>query len=367
MRWSHLISAVIGGLVVAGGLAVLGVNRNRRSVTYLEGPPVAAEAGFAASSGSTLNDIYQIDAPAVVFVDAKILERFPSPFGAARAIGTSTGSGFLVDRAGDILTSYHVVAGAARTGGVTVTFENNQVRSASVIAVEPNQDLAVLRVAPAALPRVTPLRLGDSSAVRVGDPTFAIGNPFGVDRTLTSGIVSALQHQILTTDGRTIDNVFQTDQPMIPGSAGGPLLSSSGRVIGINSEVNAVVGGGGESERLSLAIPSDVAQALLQTVAHQRAITVAYLGLGASSARPSRFGAVVQGVDPRGPAGQAGIRRGDTIVKIDGIPVESISDVLTVVSTLSPDNRVQLTVRDRGHLRLLTVRLSGRPVASSPR
>jgi len=357
------VSAAIGGLVVAGAVIAFGAGERRQTITYLQ-PPAAAEAGFSPTNGLTLNDLYQNDAPAVVLVSAKILERFPSPFGSAHAVGTSTGSGFLVDRDGDILTSYHVVQGAARTGGVTVTFEGDAVRPASVIAVLPGQDLAVLRVSPSQLPPVAPLALGDSAAVRVGEPTVSIGNPFGADRTLTDGIVSALQHQLLTTDGQTIDNVIQTDQPLLAGSAGGPLIDPSGRVIGVNSEVDAVVGAGGESERIAFAIPIDVAEALLHRVAHERVIRVAYLGLGPSSAKPSRAGALVADVEPGSPAAQAGIRPGDAILRVDGIPVDSISDVLTVVSTLSPGDRVALTVRQGARLRPLTAVLGGRPATA---
>lgn len=363
LRWSHVLSAVIGGVIAAGGVLLLGADGRQRTVTYYQGSSVT-EAGFA-QSGSTLYDLYQSDAPAVVQVKADILERVTSPSGAsARALsaGTSVGSGFLVDRFGDIVTTYRVVAGAARTGGVNVTFENDAVRPASVLAVRPSEDLAILRVDPRQLPQVAPLALGDSSSVRVGDPTAAIGNPFGADRTLSPGHVAALQHEIATSDGGTVDNLIQTDQPLIAGNEGGPLLSMlTHKVIGIDSEVEAVTGDG-SAMNVTFAIPIDVAEAALQVVSHQKAIRVAYLGVGPSSAKPSKSGAVVHSVDPHGPAARAGIRSGDTIVRIGRVPVDSISDVDAVVSTLSPGDSVELAVRVHGHTKLVGVDLAGRTV-----
>lgn len=371
MRWSHFLSAVTGGLIVAGGLVISGLAGPRRTTIVYE-PPTAAQTGFASASGTSLNDLYQNDAPAVVLVSAKIVEpvpteRVPSPSGSASVSlhGTSTGTGFLVDRHGDIVTSYRVIAGAERNGGVTVTFENNRAarRSASVIAVDEAHDIAILRVQPSQLPAVTPLQFGPSTLVRVGDPALAIGNPFGIGGTFANGIVSALQHQIVAANGQTIDNVIQTDLTLFAGDEGGPLLSANtGKVIGINAEVDAVVGAGGATQPLWYAIPSDVAKAVLGTVAHQTAIQVAYLGVGSSSGKPSKSGAVVQRVDPHGPAKQAGIKVGDVIVKVDNIRVDSISDVLTVVSTLSPQSRIDLELRHHGHLRQVPVLLEGRTI-----
>ena len=371
MRWSHFLAAVVGGLIVAGGLVASGLAGPTRT-TIVQEPPIAAQTGFATASGTSLNDLYQNDAPAVVQVSAKIVEpvpteRVPAPSG-SRSVslhGTSTGSGFLVDARGDIVTSYRVIAGAQRDGGVTVTFENDRAapRNASVIAVDAAHDVAILRVAPSQLPPVDPLQLGPSTIVRVGDAALAIGNPLGVGGTFVNGIVSALQPRIVAANGQRIDNVIQTDLTLFVGDEGSPLLSANtGKVIGINAEVDAVVGAGGATRRLWYAIPSDVAEAVLRTVVHQTAVEVAYLGVGSNSGKPSKSGAVVAQVDPHGPAKQAGIKVGDTIVKVDNIPVNSISDVLTVVSTLSPQARIELELRDHGHLHQVPVLLGGRTI-----
>lgn len=359
---SHFVSALVGGLIVAGGLVAFGVTGRGQTETIVEGAPVAAQLPADSASGLTAHDIYQRDAPAVVFISAKLVEQVANPFDLfhARESNVSTGSGFLIDRRGDILTNYHVIDGADRTRGVTVRFENDIVRKASVVAVDPNNDLAVLRVDMRALNGVLPLVQGDSTSVRVGDPTFAIGNPFGVDRTLTSGIVAALQHEIQAADGRTIDNVIQTDQPIDAGNSGGPLLDGDGHVIGINSQVAT----GAASGRVAFAVPIDTADSVLARVDRQTALRVAYLGLGAGS-KPARGGAVVGSLVKDGPADRAGLRMGDSIVRVAGVPVDSISDVLAVVSTYSPGQTVTVSVRRRHHQRVVPVVLGSRTV--SPR
>ncbi|MGA9856813.1 MAG: trypsin-like peptidase domain-containing protein [Solirubrobacteraceae bacterium] len=358
---SHFAAAVVGGLLVAGGLLVTGVAGSRSTQTVVEEAPVSAQAS-ASASGLTAHDIYQRDAPGVVYVQARLVDQVQSPFDLfhSRESAVSTGSGFLVDRRGDILTNYHVIEGADRSTGVTVSFENSIVRAASVVAVDASDDLAVLRVDTRRLPAVLPLRLGDSTSVRVGDPTLAIGNPFGVDRTLSSGIISALQHQIQAVDGRTIDNVIQTDEPLLAGNSGGPLLDAQGRVIGVNSQITA--SGGAGAQRLEFAIPIDTAYAVLGRVARQQSIQVAYLGVGAASAAGTRLAGTVGKVASGGPANQGGVQPGDVIERVDGIPADSISDVLAVISTFSPGQTVSLQIRRDHHRRTIAVTLGSRRV-----
>jgi S1-C subfamily serine protease len=361
---AHFVSAVLGGLVVAGGFLIFGITGTQRIETVVEEAPVAAQTSDNPSSGLTPHDIYQRDAPGVVFVRAKLVDQVANPFDLfhARESDVSTGSGFLVDKRGDILTNFHIIEGAARSGGVTVEFENETVRAATVVAVDPNDDLAVLRVDLRRVPPVAPLQSGDSSSVRVGDPTLTIGNPFGVDRTLTSGIVSALQHQIQAADGRTIDNVIQTDQSIAAGNSGAPLLDADGRVVGINSQV--ATAGSGLSQTVSFAIPIDTADSVLAQVNAQEPLRVAYLGLTAPL-HPSRAGAVVGKVDKDGPAAASGVRTGDIIQHVEQIPVASIRDVLAVVSTYSPGQTVSLQLRRGGKSLTLPVVLGSATVPPS--
>jgi S1-C subfamily serine protease len=356
---SHFLSAVVGGLIVGAGLVVFGAAGRGRTETIVEEAPVASQpvAGASAQSGLTPHDIYQRDAPGVVYVRAKLVAPAESPFSTshAAATGTSTGSGFLVDRRGDVLTDYHVVDGADRSRGVTAEFEGDIVRRAAVIAVDPGSDLAVLHIDMRGLPTVQPLTLGESSTVRVGDPTLTIGNPFGVDRTLTSGIVSALAHRLPAADGQAIDNVIQTDQSIDAGNSGGPLLNAGGQVIGINSAVTTPKSGGRNGQTLAFAVPIDTADEILARAAHAGPARVADIGLGAGVAHDAGTGAHVSSVVRGGPAAMAGVRRGDVIERVDGDPVASMSDVLALVTTRSPGQNVVLTLR-RGHrLRTVTV------------
>ncbi len=236
---SPLVAAVLGGLVVALVFLALGVTGRRTTETIVEQAPVAAQPASSGTSTLTPHEIYVRDAPGVVFVRAQVNDQVETPFDlyGQQQSGSSTGSGFLIDRLGHVLTAYHVIQGADRSTGVTLQFGNGVTRTAAVAGEDPDDDLAVLKVDLRGLPRMQPLPLGDSTTVRVGDPTLAIGNPFGLDRTLTSGIISSLQRQIEAPDGFTIDNVIQTDAPINPGNSGGPLLDAAGRVIGINSQI----------------------------------------------------------------------------------------------------------------------------------
>jgi S1-C subfamily serine protease len=235
---SQFVAAVGGGLVVAGAFLALGVTGRRTTHTIVEESPIAVMPA-SRTSNLTPHAIYERDAPGVVFVRALVVQQVQDPFDLfpQREQSTSTGSGFLIRSDGLILSNYHVIEGADSSTGVSVQFEDGVSRTATVIGEDQNNDLALLRVDMKGVPRVAPLPLGDSSTVRVGDPTLAIGNPFGLDRTLTGGLVSALQRQIQAPNGFAINNVIQTDAPINPGNSGGPLLDATGRVIGINSQI----------------------------------------------------------------------------------------------------------------------------------
>jgi putative serine protease PepD len=354
---SHFVSAVIGGVIVGGAFAVIGVAGRQRTETIVEEAPVATPASADPGGRLTPHAIYIRSTPAVVSVRAKVIDRSDTPFGLAPSAQSnlSTGSGFLVDRQGDILTNFHLIDGADRSAGVTVQFETGVTRAAAVAAVDPADDLAVLRIDMNGLGAIRPLSLGDSSSVRVGDPVLAIGDPFGADRTLTSGIVSALQHEIQASDGQPIDNVIQTDQPLNGGNSGGPLLDASGQVVGVDSQAAT----SGSSQRMSFAIPIDTADSVLAKVDH-RALHLAYIGITAG--RAARRGAIVADVAARGPAALAGLQRGDLIERVDGIPVDAIGEVLALVATRSPGQSLALQVRQGHTRRTIDVVLGSRSV-----
>jgi S1-C subfamily serine protease len=359
---SHFISAVLGGLVVGGALLLTGVAGRSQTETIVDQAPLVAQKTTDPLSGQTPLQIYDRYAPGVVFVRAKLLEQVDSPFNMfhARESQTSTGTGFLVDRLGDILTNYHVIDGADRSKGITVEFENSLVRNASVVAVDQRNDLAVLRSDMHGVSHVAPLARGDSTLVRVGDPTLTIGNPFGVDRTLTSGIVSALQHTIEGVDGSSINNVIQVDQAPDAGNSGAPLIDANGRVVGINSQI--LTGGGEFTQRLAFAIPIDTADTILSEVNREETPKVAYLGIATPTKKKARPGAVVGVVTKDSPAEHAGLDDGDTVVKVDSLPVHSVADVLAIVSTRSPGQVVDVEFRRAHHLNTVHVTLGSRTV-----
>ena len=232
---STLVAGVLGGLVVLVLGAVLIATDvidtgDTRTVVREQAPISQPASDPSAGGGRTVQDIYRDEGPGVVFIQADGVTD-SSVFG--QEGGTATGSGFVVDDDGTIVTNAHVVDGAEK---VTVSFEEDgESIDAEVKGVDPDTDLAVVKIDPGDVEDLTVLPLGDSSELEVGDPVVAIGNPFGLQRTVTTGIVSALQRQIDAPSGFSISNVIQTDASINPGNSGGPLLDSQGRVIGINS------------------------------------------------------------------------------------------------------------------------------------
>jgi S1-C subfamily serine protease len=357
---SPFVSAVLGGLVLAAVLLVTGITGHRDTKTVFEEGPVAAEPASSTKAGLTPHEIYVRDAPGVVFVRAQEIQQVQNPFELfpEQQSSISTGSGFLIDRGGRILTNYHVVEGANRETGVTVQFEDDISRQATVVGEDPNNDLALLQVNMRGVPAVEPLDPGDSTTVQVGDPTLAIGNPFGLDRTLTSGIVSALQREIKAPNGFTIDNVIQTDAPINPGNSGGPLLDATGHVIGINSQIEIGGEGADGSVGIAFAVPINTAEAFLLRVKSGDAGKLAYLGLGGANVPGNHNGVRVQTV--MGPAASAGIERGDEVVEIDGYKVASMAELQSILDTRRPGQTATVRAFRDDHKRSFTVILGSR-------
>src|ERR1700722_16423416 len=324
------LSALLGGGIVVGIIAAAGgLGENKSTVTTVQAAPAAPSNASTHSVGLTPHAVYVKDAPGVAFVTSTIVQKSESsesPFnlfggGEAQRQGTATGSGIVIDSNGTILTNYHVVENAIK---VTVSFEKGKTVEAQVVGKDPSNDLAVLRIHPDGL-TLHPLELGTSSAVEVGDPVYAIGNPFDLERTLTTGVISALQREITAPNGFTINNVLQTDAPINPGNSGGPLLDTSGRVIGINSQIETG-GSGGGSVGIGFAVPIDTAKSEISEVEKGGTVRGAYLGLtsltidGSLSALnlPVKTGALVQSVQKGTPAERAGIRGGNVSGSTEG-------------------------------------------------
>jgi S1-C subfamily serine protease len=308
----------------------------------------------------------------VAIVTSTIVQKSESPFGLfgggeeTQRRGQATGSGIVINSNGTILTNYHVVANAIK---VTVSFEKGKTIDAQVVGKDPSNDLAVLHVSPEGTV-LHPIPLGDSSAVLVGDPVLAIGDPFNQERTLTTGVISALQREITAPNGFAIKNVLQTDAPINPGNSGGPLLDSAGRVIGINSQIETGSSGGG-SVGIGFAVPINTAKAEITQLEKGGTLRGAYLGLesitidGSLSALnlPVKSGALVESVQKGTPAEKAGIRGGvpssteggqvavggDIILSIDGKTVNSSQDVANYIHEKKPGETIRVGLkRPRG-------------------
>src|SRR5689334_11876259 len=359
---SHFVASLLGGAVVAGTLLALGATGHGNTETIIEGSPFAAQPASTAGGRLTAHAIYERDAPGVVFVRAQIIQQVEDPFDLfpSQERSISTGSGFLIDNTGDVLTNYHVIEGANRSNGVSVQFEDNVTRTAVVVDQDPNNDLALLKVNTAGVPEVHPLVLGDSTTVQVGDPTLAIGNPFGLDRTLTSGIVSALQRQIQGPSGFSIDNVIQTDAPINPGNSGGPLLDAGGRVIGINSQIET--GGANGNVGIGFAVPSNTVRQVVPRLEQGETVQHPYLGIStAATTSPTATGAPVEQVNPGGPADKGGVQAGDVIIRVGSTQVATPDDVSAAIAAHKPGDVVDVVVQRAGGTVVLHVKLGVQP------
>jgi S1-C subfamily serine protease len=366
-------AGLMGGGVATATLLGTGYAGRDATRTVIQQPALGSASSPMAQRASSLSvrEIYKRDAPGVVFVRARSLQAEPSPFDfQQRRENVATGSAFVLDAEGRLLTNAHVVAGAT---DIRVTFSDDKTVSARVLGKDEDTDLALLSVEPAGLD-LRPLELGSSASVQVGDPTVAIGNPFGLDRTLTTGVVSAKQRRITAPSGFSIENVIQTDAAINPGNSGGPLLDAAGRVIGINSQI--ATGGSQGSVGIAFAVPIDTAKAIIPDLRAHHMVSHAYLGVrgadgGALVALDDggRAGVRVEEVDPGGPAARAGIlgadavTGGDVITAVDDEPVRSMSDVDDLVSRHRPGDGCAVTLLRDGKELTVQVQLTERPAS----
>lgn len=389
------VSAVLGGVIVAAiGLVALdagwidasdGDGATATVPAIAQTRPAADESG----KGMTIGEIYEKSGQAVAFIQAtQKVEQGYSPFGMPQEQeGTATGSGFVIDQDGHILTNDHVVSGSSK---IEVKLgDSDQSYDAELVGEDPSTDLALLRI-DAPKDELHVLEMADSSQVQVGDPVVAIGNPFGLDRTVTSGIVSALQRQIQAPNGVTISNVIQTDAPINPGNSGGPLIDANGKVIGINSQIQT----GGMSQGnvgIGFAVPTNTARSVIEQLKETGTVEHAYVGivgvtLGEDAAKalnlPVDRGVIVQEVMPGSPADKAGLEAGDTpvtvegiefslggdiITEVDGEPVTTMEEVITKVNDASVGEELKLTVTRNGDERQATITLAARPDSGQER
>ncbi|MBA3788002.1 MAG: trypsin-like peptidase domain-containing protein [Actinobacteria bacterium] len=385
LRASGLVAvAFLGGLVALGGVALTG-GLGDGTTTVVETSPAPAAAAPAVADGRlSISDIYDRAAPGVVQITstsrppADDLGAPSTPSGSEQALG----SGFVLDKAGHIVTNYHVIEGADT---IEVSFSNQDTLTAKLVGTDPSTDLAVLRVETSSR-SLRPLELGDSDIVRVGDPVIAIGNPFGLDRTATAGIVSALQRPITAPNGYTIDHVIQTDAPINRGNSGGPLLNDRGQVIGVNSQIST---GGGATGNVGIgfAVPSKTVKAIAAQLIDSGRVDRAFIGIGGTTIEPElarQFrlpvdaGVLVERVGEATPAARAGLKAGtsdtvvagqsytlggDVIVAVAGKRVASLEELRDVLAEHKPGDSVQLEIYRGNEQQTLELTLGRQPVS----
>ena len=388
-----IVAALLGGGVAAAVTAVVAdeTGGDGHTTTVIRQPAVAAQGANSkanVSEGLTAADIYQRYAPGVVFVRSELIQQTDNPFdpfgGAQKS--EATGSGFVIDPSGDILTNNHVIDGAT-SGSITVQFADKKTVKARVVGKDPSTDLALLKVDPEGLD-LKVLPLGSSKDVHVGDPTIAIGNPFGLDRTLTTGVVSALQRQIQAPNGFAIKDVIQTDAAINPGNSGGPLIDAAGRVIGINSQIETGGAGSQGNVGIGFAVPIDTAKGILENLKKGESVQRAYLGVTSLTVDgqldaidlPVDHGALVQTVEAGSPAAQAGIKAGnlqatlqgsnapvvlggDIITKVDGKSITSSDQLAQLIAAHKPGDKVKVELVRKKATKTVTVTLGKRPAA----
>jgi S1-C subfamily serine protease len=380
---ANLLSGVLGGLIVLVIGAVLiatdVIDTGDTNTVVRETPTTQPTAASTGTAGRSVRDIYKQEGRGVVFIQSDgVSSDSGSPFGTPEQ-GTATGSGFVVDDDGTIVTNAHVVEGA---DSVQVRFdENGEFVPAEVKGVDTSTDLAVLKIDPSDVSGgLTPVPLGDSSKTQVGDSVIAIGNPFGYSRTVTTGIVSGLQREIQAPNGFTIPDVIQTDASINPGNSGGPLLDANGRVIGINSQI--ATGGGQGSVGIGFAVPVNTAKRLLPDLKAGEKIEHAYLGVQMQDVTDQLAedlnlaadkGALVVEVTKDSPADKAGLRGGrtqtsqgvpaggDLIVEVDGNAVSDSSEVASAISQKRPGDKAEITYYRGDSKKTVTVELAKRP------
>jgi putative serine protease PepD len=346
-----LALAVAVGAGGGAGAAVAALNgggsdKTRTVTTTTAAAPVAAKTG-----GLTVNQIYQQAKQGVVDIKVTTSTTQDTPFGQTRGKAEAEGSGFVIDKQGDIVTNDHVVSGAT---AIQVTFADGTKASAKVVGTDPSTDIAVVRVSGVDASKLQPLSFGDSSSAQVGDGVVAIGSPFGLADSVTTGVVSALGRTMQAPNHYTITGAIQTDAAINHGNSGGPLLNPSGQVIGVNAQIQSDSGG---SDGVGFAIPSNTVKKVAQELISGGKVSHAYLGVELTGTGSPTVASVKSGT----PASKAGLKAGDEITAIDGKTISSSDALITDLQGHSPGDKVTLTIRRGGTSASVDVTLGAQP------
>jgi S1-C subfamily serine protease len=380
-----LVVALVGAGLALGGAALLGKLGDHTTVQQVLTTSRPTTATVQSSSkGLTPEAIYQHDGPGVVQITAtSVTQSAPDPFNffpSTPQTSKSLGSGFVLDRAGHIITNFHVIQGAQK---VQVSFSGQDQLPATVVGKDRSTDVAILKI-DAHSRALTPLPLGNSDAVRVGDPVYAIGNPFGLTRTLTTGVVSAVQRQIFAPNGVPIDSAIQTDAAINHGNSGGPLIDVGGRVIGVTSQIQTGSDQNQGNVGIGFAIPVNTVRDIAGQIIANGKAQHAFLGLGAAAVTPqlqklfnlpTSRGLLVRDVTKGSGADKAGIKGGttsvvvqgesykvggDIITKIDGTPVSSYDQLYAAVQRKHPGDSLKIELYHHNSKRTVTAKLGTR-------
>jgi len=353
--------AILGGAVaLALALLVGAVHTSTATTTVLETAPASVAP---TSSTATWAGVYAQAAAGQVDITVQTTTTIATPFGEQQQQATALGSGFVLDGRGDLVTAAHVVDGAT---SISVAFENGATRSATILGKDDASDIAVLHVSPAGL-TLHPLRLGTSATLAIGDPLAVLGDPLGFDRSLSTGVVSALDRTIQAPNGFEIAHSIQTDAAMNPGNSGGPLLNPRGQVIGIADQIATGTNrfGGPSSSTTStgvgFAVPIGLIKAEFTPLEHGQTVSHAYLGISTGQTANGSPGALIAAVQSGTPAASAGLRSGDVIIAWGGETITTESALIDALAAAHPREQVTLTIL-RGHTRIsVTVKLGAQP------
>ncbi len=324
--------------------------------------PVEARGSLSELERTTIQ-IFNTASPSVVQVVGRTGAGQEVNEEGEQVVGVKTGTGFVWDQAGHVVTNNHVVAG---TSSLMVRLSTGQAVAADLVGAAPNYDLAVVRLHETSqLPK--PLAVGTSADLQVGQSAFAIGNPFGLDETLTTGVISALKRRLPTSNGREIANAIQTDAPINPGNSGGPLLDSSGRLIGVTT---AILSPSGSSAGVGFAIPVDVVNRIVPELVRTGHVPTPGIGIIAASdaaaTQLGRQGVIVVRTVPNSPAARAGLRGidpasgtlGDIIVGANGVAVRRFADLIGEIDKLGVGHPIALNVLRGGSTISLSVEIA---------
>jgi putative serine protease PepD len=375
-----IVALVLVGTLALGagaGAVAYSVAHPSSATTVVRQVPVQTSEPAADSSALTPGQIYRQTYKGVVEITVSTPQQTPMGNQEAQA----QGSGFVIDSDGHIVTNDHVVENA---DSVSVRFWNGDTYSASVVGTDPSTDLAVIKVdAPSSI--LHPVSLGDSSSVQVGDPVVAIGSPFGLEETVTTGIVSALHRQMQALNKFTINDSIQTDAAINHGNSGGPLFNAAGQVIGVNSQI---AGQTGANVGIGFSIPSNTVRSIADTLISSGKVEHAYLGVSvqeipATVAHDLSLTPGVEITDVRSgtPAQKAGLKGatgkkmvqgtqyatgGDVITAIDGQKAKTSEGVQLAIDAHHPGDTIEITYWRKGETKTVSVKLATRPTQITP-